>query len=217
MLRLHVPSRVHASGTVHALNSRSMNRKHFLLGLPLIIAAGCKTTSSDPAPKEPASNDPPLPKRTVRSNCYSLLHDLLGKQRNVSKILIIKQERPDLKDLIKRIADTSGRGDDLIKSFAKSDPQISLEMLLLPPGENATREAIENTRTQELLHSSGKDFEANLLFTQTESMSYAWHLCLVTAVYEPNAEWSRQLKALGQDFKLLHHEAVSMIRGTSSR
>ncbi|HEY1172190.1 MAG TPA: hypothetical protein VGH19_12525 [Verrucomicrobiae bacterium] len=188
-----------------------MNRKHFLLGLATVLVAGCKSTPPEPEVKPETTR---LPKRTVRSNCYSLLHDLLGKQRHLSKILIIKQESPALKDLIKRIADTSARGDDLIKNFAQLDQGISLEMLLLPPGETATRDAIADTRTQELLHSSGKEFKANILFTQSESMGYAWHLCKVAAVYEPNAEWSRQLKELSQDFKVLQHEVVSMIRSS---
>jgi hypothetical protein len=190
-----------------------MNRKRFLtsLALPFLFAAGCRTTQTR-QPAEPDRTASPLPTRSVRSNCYSLLHDLLSKQRNVSKVLIIKKEQPALKDLIKRIADTSGRGADLIKSFTKEDPGISLEMVLLPPGENATREAIEKTKTAQLLHSSGKEFEAALLFTQVESMNYASHLCQVTAAYEPKAEWSRDLQNLAQDFKVLHHEAVSLLR-----
>ncbi|MCD6048712.1 MAG: hypothetical protein K0Q55_115 [Verrucomicrobia bacterium] len=185
-----------------------MNRKHFLcaLGLPLVIA-GCKT----PEAAVEEHKEIPLSKKSVRSNCYSLLHDLLSKQRNVSKVLIIKNERLELKDLIQRIADTSGRGADLIKVFSKVDPAITLELTQLPPGEVATRDAIEAMRTQQLLNTSGREFETNLLFTQTESMNYACHLAKVCAIYEPSGDWSRQLKDLSREFEVLQKQAVSLL------
>lgn len=191
-----------------------MNRKHFLfaLGLPLALGLGCRLSP----PVTPSSSKNGSTLRSVRANCYSLLSDLLGKERHVTTILIIKEERRELKALIKRIAETSGRAADQIKAFAKTDPALSLDRLLLPVGEVAVRDAIEKTSTDDLLHASGKDFEVKLLLTQTEALNYAAHLAQVAAVYEPDARQARTLQNLGREFQQLRQEAVSMLRFSGS-
>ena len=79
---------------------------------------------------------------STRNNAYSLLHQLLSQQKNVSLLRFIKSEPADLKKLINQIAKTSGAGAKLLEQFAKDDPSINLDDLRLPPGEVATRDAI---------------------------------------------------------------------------
>jgi len=67
----------------------------------------------------------------------------------------------------------------------QDDPTISLDDIQLPPAELATRTAIAATKKKELLSQSGETFELTLLLTQTEALSYAWHLAEVTGQNEP--------------------------------
>lgn len=186
-----------------------MNRKYFLfaLGSSLAFGLGCRTAAPEVAKPEKIRAT-----QTTRSNCYSLLYDLLGDERNVSKILIIKSERVELKDLIKRISETAGRGADQIKAFAQADATLSLETTMLPAGEKATRDAIAKSRTHELLHTSGQEFEENLLLTQIESMGYAQHLAKVAATFEPNARQVSYLHGLSEEFGKLRGETIALLR-----
>jgi hypothetical protein len=65
--------------------------------------------------------------QSTRNNCYSLLHQLLDEQKDVSILRFIKPEQTDLKKLMKRIATTSGTGAKLLEEFAKDDPSIRLD------------------------------------------------------------------------------------------
>ena len=75
----------------------------------------------------------------MRNNCYSLLHQLLDEQKDVSLLRFIKPEHTDVKQLVKRIATASRTGAKLMEKFAKDDPSIRLNDIRLPPGDLAPR------------------------------------------------------------------------------
>ena len=62
-----------------------------LLAFTLI---GCETT------RPPNSVQGP----TARNEGYSLLHQLVSKQKGVSKLLIVKREQADVRELVQEIA-----------------------------------------------------------------------------------------------------------------
>ena len=93
--------------------------------------------------------------QSTRNNGYSLLHQLLAEQKDVSLLRFIRPEHADTKELVKKIATTSGAGAALLEKFAKDDPTISLDDIRLPPAELATRAAIAATKKKELLSQSG--------------------------------------------------------------
>jgi hypothetical protein len=148
---------------------------------------------------------------STRNNCYSLLHQLLDEQKDVSVLRFIKSEHYDVKTLVKRIATTSGTGAKLLEEFAKDDPSIRLDDLRLPPGELAARDAIASTKEKELLSQTGDKFELTLLLTQTEALSYAWHLAKVAGENEPQAERARALAGIGGDMQELYHEVFQLL------
>ena len=118
--------------------------------LPLLAAmllAACLLTGC----QSPKARTPSVSSASTRNNCYSLLHQLLDDEKNVSILRFIKRENPDLKNLVKQIAATSGTGAALLEKFAKDDPSIRLDDIRLPPGELATRDAIASTKQKELL------------------------------------------------------------------
>jgi len=150
--------------------------------------------------------------QSTRNNCYSLLHQLLDDQKNVSLLRFIKREPDDVKNLVKKIAATSGAGAKLLEELARHDPSIKLDDLRLPPGEAATREAIAATKKKELLGQTGDEFELSLLLTQTEALSYAWHLAKVAGENESQPERARALAGVSEDMANLYHEVFGLLR-----
>jgi len=141
-----------------------------------------------------------------------LLHQLLNDEKDVSMLRFIKREHTDVKNLVKKIAAHSATGAKLLEEFARHDPAIILDDIRLPPGEAATREAIASTKQKELLGQKGDEFELTLLLTQTEALSYAWHLAKVAGENEPQPDRSRAVAGLSKDMKDLCHEVFMMLR-----
>jgi hypothetical protein len=178
--------------------------------LPLLAAmlsVACVLTGC----QSPKAGSPSGSSASTRNNCYSLLHQLLDEQKDVSLLRFIKPEHSDVKKLVKRIATTSGTDAKLLEEFAKDDPSIRLDDLRLPPGELATRDAIASTKEKELLGQTGDTFELTLLLTQTEALSYAWHLAKVTGENEPQPERARALAGISEDMQNLYHEVFVLL------
>lgn len=154
---------------------------------------------------------PPVNSTSTRNNCYSLLHQLLDDEKDVSMLRFIKSEHADVKNLVKRIATISGTGAKLLEEFAKDDPSIRLDDIRLPPGELATRDAIASTKQKELLGQTGDTFELTLLLTQTEALSYASHLAKVAGENELQPERARALAGVSQDMENLYREVFTLL------
>jgi hypothetical protein len=173
------------------------------------VLTGCQSPKAMPS----AGGDAP---QSTRNNCYSLLHQLLAEQSDVSLLHFIKSEHSDVKILIKKIATTSATGATLLEQFAKDDPTINLNAIRLPPGETATRDAIASTKEKELLGQTGDRFELTLLLTQTEALSYAWHLAAVASLNEPQPDRARALGGIGVDMDQLYHEVFALLLAKTS-
>ena len=145
------------------------------------------------------------------NNCYSLLHQLLDEQKNVSLLRFIKREEDDVKKLVKKIAADSATGAKLLEEFARHDQAINLADIRLPPGEAATRAAIAATKKKELMRQTGDEFELSLLLTQHEALSYAWHLAQVAAENEPQPERAQALAGVSADMKGLYDEVYLLL------
>jgi hypothetical protein len=89
----------------------------------VFVLPGCQT-----APARASSSGRMAP--TTRNNCYSLLHQLLDDQKDVSVLRFIKREHSDVKELVKKIASASGAGAKLLEEFAKKDPMVNLDATL---------------------------------------------------------------------------------------
>jgi len=186
-----------------------MNAK---LNLPLLTAmllvacvlSGCQS----PKARAPSGGSAA---QSTRNNCYSLLHQLLNDQKNVSLLRFIKREQEDVKTLDKKIATNSATGAKLLEEFARHDPSLNLDDIRLPPGEAATREAIASTKKKELLGQTGNEFELTLLLTQTEALSYAWHLAKVAGQNESQPDRAIALAGVSKDMENLYHEVFTML------
>jgi hypothetical protein len=169
-----------------------------------LILAGCQSPPNKPAPGSQGA-------QSTRNNSYSLLHQLLDEQKNVSLLRFIKREDSDVKILIKKIASDSRSGAKLLERFAKEDPTLSLVDIGLPPGEVATREAIASTKKKELLGKTGEPFEFSLLLTQTEALRYGSHLAKVASENEPQPARSRALTDMSAEMEKLYGQVIEML------
>jgi len=136
-------------------------------------------------------------------------------QKDVSLLHFIKREQDDVKSLVKKIAGNSATGAKLLEELAKHDPSINLDDIQLPPGEAATREAIASTKKKELLGQTGDEFELTLLLTQTEALSYAWHLAKVAGENESQPDRASALAGVSKDMENLYHEVFAMLLSKS--
>ena len=182
------------------------------ISLPLVTAmlafacvlSGCQS----PKARAPSGGSAA---QSTRNNCYSLLHQLLNDQKNVSLLRFIKREQEDVKTLVKKIAANSATGAKLLEEFARHDPSLNLDDIRLPPGEAATREAIASTKEKELLSQTGGEFELSLLLTQAEALSYASHLAKVAGENEPQPDRARALAGVSEDMQNLYHEVFALL------
>ena len=184
-----------------------MSTKIILPLLAAMLSVACVLTGC----QSPKAGPPSGSSASTRNNCYSLLHQLLDEQKDVSILRFIKREHSDVKNLIKEIAANSATGAKLLEEFARHDPSIKLDDIRLPPGEASTRDSIASTKQKELLSQTGDEFELTLLLTQTEALSYAWHLAKVTGENEPQPERARALAGVSEDMENLYHEVFVML------
>lgn len=177
------------------------------LGAVLLVACsliGCQSPKPSIAPRNGVD-------RSTLNNGYSLLHQVLDEQKDVSILRFIKPEHSDVKKLVNRIATTSGTGSKLLEEFARRDPSIVLDDIRLPPAELGTRDAIASAKKHELLSETGDEFELTLLLTQTEALSYAWHLAKVTGENESQPDRARALSGLGDDMQNLYRDVFALL------
>ncbi len=150
-------------------------------------------------------------KVALRNNAASLLYKLLNDEKNVSKILIIKQDRKELHQLINAISTTTGDAAKRMTELAETDPSLNLQSLELPSGEKAARDAIAKTKEHELLFSSGKEFEFRLLLSQAQAMSYGSHLAKVTAENSDLPDEKKAFQSLEVALNDLYQQVVTLM------
>jgi hypothetical protein len=180
----------------------------------LSVITGCESFQRSEAAARPAVSSTPTnaAAAAVRNNTASLLYDLLGDEKNVSKLLIIKRDRRELHDVIKRISVASGKAREEMETLARDDRTFDLKQTSLPPGEKAARESISSARTKELLHASGPELEFRLLLTQVEALGYAENLAVVAARNESSAKRAEFFSRLGNEMKTLRTDVIALMR-----
>jgi hypothetical protein len=135
----------------------------------------------------------------------------LDEEKDVSMLRFIKKEHSDVKELVKRIANSSGTGSKLLEELARNDPSIDLNDIRLPSGESATRDAIAATKKKMLLNQKGDELELTLLLTQTEALNYGWHLARVCGENEPRPANARALAGISRDMEQLYREVFDLL------
>ena len=172
------------------------------IGVLIILA--CRCVHADPPHDAPSIAVAP-------GHGYALIYDLMGDERNVSKLLIVKRGHPELGTLIKRISSICGEAQKQLETFAKTDPRVDLKDLGLPAAEIETRKEISRTRGKELLAANGKEFELQLLLNQNEALTYGSHLAEVVARGEESSTRAEFLRKLSGDLGKQRQRVVAML------
>ncbi len=172
--------------------------------LPWLLG-GCASISERPATAPPGS-------QSDVSHGYALLFDLLGDEQNVSKLLIIKRERPQLRILVKEISRTCGEARKQLEASARAAPKLDLKDQGLPAAEVETRKSIGKAKGKELLTDKGSQFELRLLLSQDEALMYGTHLAATNAWMEGDPGRAQFLLQLSRDLGQLHAKVMAMLK-----
>jgi hypothetical protein len=177
-----------------------------ILPILLTVLSSCALFRESPPPRPQADLA-----RSGNHHGYALLYDLLGDEKNVSKLLIVKRERAELASLIKDISRVAADAHKTIEVLARLDARLNLIDRGLPRAEVATRERIAKARAKELLTDKGKDFELRLLLTQNEALIYGTHLAAAVVAEEENPDRVKFLNRLSSDLSSLQQRVVGML------
>jgi hypothetical protein len=182
----------------------SILRVGFLISFSL-VAGGCRLhqySEEAPVKAEQSATD---------HHGYALLFALLSDEKDVAKLLVIKRERVELRELIKTISETAARGHRDLENFAKTDRSIDLHKQGLPSAESATRAAIARVKGKDLVTEGSKEFELQLLLSQNEALTYGMHLAETVAKAEPNSERAKYLRQFASDLGQLQRKVMAML------
>lgn len=145
------------------------------------------------------------------SEGYALLYDLVSKEKQASRLSIIKTLSPELKSLLERISDTSKVTSKELDTLARMDPPLNLKVTHLPRMEQAARDSIDKETTKQLLHSTGVDLEFNMVSSQLAAMNYAAHLARSLAIVETHPRRKEFLQRTDRQFSELHGQVYKML------
>ena len=200
-------------GRIDPVSSRlSRYRPRWVLAVAFVGGAllqGCATAGTTASPAAASVDSSTL---AVRNNAASLLSQLLGQEKNVSKVLIIKHASRELSGLIKAISTAAADGGKRLKGLAQDDPTLDLRRQELPAGEKASRDALGKTEEHELLMSSGVDFEFTLLLTQAQALNYGSHLAKVAAENSEDPEEADAFLTMSRTLDQLLTQVKAMMR-----
>jgi hypothetical protein len=177
-----------------------------------VPASGNETTQNSKDENGPNGGSGERDKVAVCNNAASLLHDLLGQEKNVSKILLIKKKAPAFEKLIKDISKMADDGEKQLDHFAKDNPAFDLHQMSLPPGEVAAREAQSKAQEHTLLAAKDQTFEFDMLLTQAQALDYGSHLAGVAAENCTIPDGGREFNALETDLNGLYMQVLAEMR-----
>jgi hypothetical protein len=174
-----------------------------LVFLPLFLATACAQTRPPPA-AEPAG--------APGGSGYALLYELLGQEKDVSKLLIVKRERDDFEAVIDAIAETAGRAYEDLGELGETDPSLNLSDTRLPAGERAARESISASKRNALLTENGEEFEMLMTLAQSEALAYWVGLSESLSRAEADPARLAFVQALWRDGRRLQDSLTALLR-----
>jgi hypothetical protein len=177
-----------------------------LMLLILLVACG---SNSKPAHHEPIEGNGGAVHE--RNEGYGLLYDLMMDESKVDGLLVIKHADEPLGRLIKQISATCRDAKAKLDAFKTEQSRIVFDEPDLPKLEQEARDLESSRDAKNLLLSSGKDFELNLIFTQAQAMGYATNLCQAIAKHDDDSVRREFLTKLGQQFAGFRDQLMGML------
>ena len=143
------------------------------------------------------------PKPSQLSNGYGLLYELVSKQADLNKALMLHDAGDETRDLIEQIAQSSRVATEKLELFARADPGLTLGNTGLPRIDTNARNAEESSQTWRLLFSEGV-FELRLLLTQVSATSYGANLADELESLDPDPERRAWLLRFAEEYRAFH-------------
>jgi hypothetical protein len=140
---------------------------------------------------------------------FTLLYELMGKESDVDKILILRNASEPTQAIVQEIAKTCAAAKEHLDLLAKQNRLLHLDHHELPRAEIDAREAIAWSTTKKLI--LGAEFELKLVLTQISSTEYAAFLALTLADRDKDKERKAWLQELGKSFQELHQKIVQRL------
>lgn len=188
--------------------------KHFRAPMLLLLSlaiAGCAGTSA-PHPggalKPPANNGGRFRKR---NEGYSLLYNLMKDDSDVGKIFIFKHASDMVGDLIRSVGHACQDTKKQMDQFQKSDRHIEFDVADLPNLEKRGRDIESKAVEHALLHSSGKEFELQIVYSQAKATRYAIDLCKALEEVEDNQDRKKFLEDTAHRFQDLNDKLMQLL------
>jgi hypothetical protein len=147
----------------------------------------------------------------ILQNGYALLYKLMGDEKDVSKLLIIKKETSELHNLIKAISERAKSAHESLNALARTGLALNLQNDGLPEAETATRQSISKLKARQLLGAKGPELELLLLLSQNEALAYGQNLAGVLAASETDQKRKYFLDALSSDLGALQDRVLKML------
>jgi hypothetical protein len=181
-------------------SARCRAAARLLLGIVLCVAPlllpACSTSQEMPLEKLDAADQ-----RMVEG--YSLLYELMSKQRELDGIFMIKSASDATKQLARDISGTSNTAARRLEQWAKANPAHGIRQPNLPAVEVDARAKIEEQTTVSLL-TAGDDFELRLLLTQVDATNYGAALASVLAASDSNVQRAQFCTELAEQYTALN-------------
>lgn len=149
-----------------------MNAARFIVlaGFCMTLFAGCQSA-------RPYATSPPQDEDGLERNFgYALLYGTIESEAQVDQVLMIKQPRSEVAEVLRQIGEFAREARDELCELAKRDETLGYDTHGLPFAEARTRDLITRSTTNSILLSSGRAFELNILMTQREALNYIVHL-----------------------------------------
>lgn len=163
-----------------------------------VAAAGKKQSTAKEAQQELSLN-----------GGFSLLYELMVKESDVDKILILRNASVPTQTIVHEIASACATAKEHLDTFAKLHPLLRLDYHDLPKAEVDARDAIEWATTKKLL--LGVEFELKLLLTQVSATEYAAFLAQTLAARDSDKERKAWLLEIAAIFENLHRKVAQRL------
>jgi hypothetical protein len=173
-----------------------------LASIAFLSALGCASEAPPPPPAKGAPS----------AHGYALLYEILGQEKDVSKLLVVKRERDDFEAVIDSISEVTGKAYDDLGELGKADRSLDLTDNGLPAGERAAREAIAASKRNALLTENGEEFEMLMALAQGEALGYLVGLTESLSRAEPDPERLAFVQALWRDARRLQESLLALVR-----
>lgn len=142
---------------------------------------------------------------------YGLLYSTIDDESRVDQVLVLKSPEPPVAELLKAIGEFSRSAKVGLEEFARQDIAIALDDSGLPEVEVRTRASISGDTSKQIIFSSGKSFEFQILLTQHQALNYISHLAGTLREQDTVEARKEYFALLAKDANDLHDRVIALL------